>query len=167
MKNSERPNSIPAWRKPLDRFFSARPVTAILKKIMPPLDRLLMRLTGGRMAMTRSLGMPTLLLTSTGRKSGLARSAPLLYVRNGMDLAVIGTNFGSTSYPAWYLNLMANPNGSVLLNKETFAVTARKATPEEREKLWEKATRLYGGYDNYKPRVGDREIPILVLSRSS
>jgi deazaflavin-dependent oxidoreductase (nitroreductase family) len=166
VRNPENDKSIPAWRKPLDGFFSLRPVTAIVKKTMPPLDRLLMRVTGGRFAVTRSLGMPTLMLTSTGRKSGLARSAPLLYVRSGEDLAVIGTNFGSTSFPAWYLNLMANPNGLVLLDNETFAVTARKATAEEWEKLWEKATHLYGGYEKYKPRVGSREIPILVLLRT-
>jgi deazaflavin-dependent oxidoreductase (nitroreductase family) len=129
------------------------------------LDRPLMRLTGGRFSLT--LGMPTLLLTTTGRKSGELRSAPLLYMRHGDDLALIGTSFGSISHPAWYLNLMANPQASVLLKKETFEVTAREATPEERPVLWQKATQVYGGYEKYLERAGDRNIPILVLARKT
>jgi len=165
MTEKHEKSTIPAWRKPLDSLLSSKPCTAALKIFMPPIDRILMRVTGGRFAMTRSLGMPTLMLTTTGRKSGLPRSAPLLYFQHGDDMALVGTNFGGTSHPAWYLNLMDDPNGSVLLGNETFPVTARKATTEERPVLWEKATRVYGGYDKYKPRVGDREIPILVLSR--
>lgn len=165
MKNENKPAETPAWRKPLDAFASLKPVSAVLKYCMPVLDRPLMRLSRGRFSLT--YGLPTLLLTTTGRKSGEPRSAPLLYIRHGEDMALIGTSFGSTTHPAWYLNLMENPQASVLLDGETFAVTARKATPQERQELWLKATRLYGGFEKYETRVGDREIPILVLSRSA
>jgi deazaflavin-dependent oxidoreductase (nitroreductase family) len=106
------------------------------------------------------------LLTTTGRKTGQARSAPLLYLRHGEDLVVIGTSFGSTSHPAWYLNLLADPRAAVLLDGDDISVTARAAEPAERAELWPRATELYEGYENYKSRVGEREIPIMVLSRA-
>ena len=165
MENETKSAETPAWRKPLDAFASLKPVSAVLKYCMPVLDRPLMRLSRGRFSLT--YGLPTLLLTTTGRKSGEPRSAPLLYIRHGDDMALIGTSFGRTTHPAWYLNLLANPQASVLLGGETFAVTARKATPQERQELWLKATLLYGGFEKYETRVGDREIPILVLSRSA
>ena len=165
MTKQYRSPKIPAWRKPLDAIASFKPVSAVLKYCMPVLDRPLMRLSRGRFALT--YGLPTLLLTTTGRKSGEARSAPLLYIQHGDDMALIGTSFGSKKHPAWYLNLMAEPRASVLIDRETLAVTARKATPQERQELWLRATQLYAGYEKYKDRVGDREIPILVLTRTS
>ena len=159
--------TIPAWRKPIDAFLSSRPVSAVLRHVMPVLDKPLMRLTSGRFSSTQSMGLPTLLLTTTGRKTGEPRSAPLLYLRHGDDLALIGTSFGNTSHPAWYLNLMANPKASVLLNDESFEVIAREASPEERPVLWQQATQVYGGFEKYLKRVGDREVPILVLSRQN
>ena len=123
-----------------------------------------MRLSRGRFSLT--YGLPTLMLTTTGRKSGEPRSAPLLYIQRGDDMALIGTSFGSTKHPAWYLNLMANPQASVLLKGETLDVTAREASPEERQEIWLRATRLYVGFEKYQSRVGDREIPILVLTRN-
>ena len=164
MVRNMKPTGIPFWRKPIDAIASSRPGSAFLKHCMPVLDRPLMRLSGGRLAMT--FGLPTLLLTTTGRKSGRPRSAPLLYLRHGDDLVLIGTSFGSTTHPAWYLNLLANPRASVLLDGATFVVTAREAEPGERPELWRKATHLYGGYEKYKARVGAREIPMIVLSRT-
>jgi deazaflavin-dependent oxidoreductase (nitroreductase family) len=131
---------------------------------MPALDRRLMGLTGGRVALT--MGLPTLLLTTTGRKTGEPRSAPLLYMRHGEDLVLIGTSFGSRSHPAWYLNLMAKPQASVLMDRQSFDVIAREASPEERPELWQKATQTYGGYEKYLERVGGREVPIIVLSKN-
>jgi deazaflavin-dependent oxidoreductase (nitroreductase family) len=157
--------TIPAWRKPIDAFLSSRPVSAVLRHVMPILDKPLMRLTKGRFSSTQSMGLPTLLLTTTGRKTGEPRSAPLLYLRHGDDLALIGTSFGNTSHPAWYLNLMANPKASVLLNDESFEVIAREASPDERPILWQQATQVYGGFEKYLKRVGDREVPILILTR--
>ena len=164
MENETKSAETPAWRKPLDAFASLKPVSAVLKYCMPVLDQPLMRLSRGRFSLT--YGLPTLLLTTTGRKSGEARSAPLLYIRYGKEMGLIGSSFGSTRHPAWYLNLMAEPQASVLLDRENFAVTAREATPEERREIWLKATRLYGGFEKYKARVGDREIPVLVLTRT-
>lgn len=152
-----------AWRKPIDAIASWKPVSAVLKRTLHHLDRPLMRISKGRLASTQ--GLPTLLLTTTGRKSGQSRSAPLLYIDCAGAPAVIGTSFGSTSHPAWYLNLEAEPRAGVLLDGEAFEVIARAATPEERATIWADATRLYSGFEKYRQRVGDRDIPIMVLER--
>jgi len=114
-----------------------------------------------------TFGLPTLLLTTTGRKSGQPRSTPLLYLRHGDDLTIIGTRFGSPHHPAWYLNLKSNPAAHVTLHGEEFAVSVREADGEEYDGLWEHARSIYGGFDKYKGRVQGRQIPILVLVRSA
>ena len=154
---------IPTWRKPIDAIISSRSGAAVLRRIAHHLDRPLLRMTRGRFANT--FGMPTLLLTTTGRKSGERRGAPLLYFPCGEDLAIIGTHWGSTRHPAWYHNLTAKPEATVLRDGEEFEVVARAAMPEEREQVWAAAARIYGGYAKYRTRVGDREIPIMILSR--
>lgn len=154
----------PFWLKPLAAVASTRPVVAVLKRTIPGIDRWLMRRTKGRLAMSAVL--PTLLLTTTGRKSGEQRSAPLLYLRHGDDWVIIGTNFGGTSHPAWYLNLKADPSAELLVDGEKIAATARDALPSERQELWSKAVHLYPGYEAYKTRVGSRQVPIVVLSRA-
>ena len=111
-------------------------------------------------------GLPTLLLTTMGRKSGQPRSAPLLYLRYGDDWAVVGTNFGGTSHPAWYFNLKANPQAELLVEGEQVTVSARDALQDERADLWSRAVQLYPGYETYKSRVGDRQVPIVVFSRA-
>ncbi len=147
----------------MDALASTRPVSAVLKRCLHYLDRPLMRLSRGRLATTA--GLPTLLLTTTGRKSGQPRSVPLLYIRMGAELALIGTSFGSTTHPAWYLNLASNPRAGVLLDGEEYSVTAREATPAERTEIWRRATQLYTGFEKYRSRVGDRRIPVLLLAR--
>jgi deazaflavin-dependent oxidoreductase (nitroreductase family) len=112
-----------------------------------------------------TFGLPTLLLTTTGRRTGRARSTPLLYLRHGEELAVIGTRFGSDRHPAWSLNLLADPAATVLLDGESFRVVAREATPAERDTVWSRATRLYGGFEKYEARASGRVIPVLLLGR--
>ena len=151
------------WVRAMEAFPSSRLGAAILSRIGPLIDRPLMRLSGGRLATTAMY--PTLLLTTTGRKSGEPRTAPLLFIEQGQDLAIIGTRFGNTNHPAWYLNLQAKPEARVLLDGEEFAVSAREATEHERAEIWQRATEIYGGFEKYLSRVGDRVIPILLLSR--
>jgi deazaflavin-dependent oxidoreductase (nitroreductase family) len=157
-------SSIPAWRRPIDAVAGSALGAAFLRRFAPLLDRPLLKLTRGRFALT--FGLPTLLITTTGRKSGEPRSTPLLYLRHGDDLAIIGTKFGSTDHPAWYLNLRAKPEARVTLGGEEFAVAARDAAPDEYAALWQQAKATYGGFEKYEQRVGERIIPIVVLERS-
>ena len=155
--------SVPSWRRLIDAMASSRLGAALWSRIAPPIDRLLMRVTRGRFAMT--LGMATLLLTTTGRKSGQPRSTPLLYDRVAGGVAIIGSNFGQRDNPAWYLNLRANPHARVLVDGDEMQMVARDANPHERAKIWERAVRRYRGYEAYRVRASARVIPIVVLTR--
>jgi deazaflavin-dependent oxidoreductase (nitroreductase family) len=155
---------IPAWRRPIDAVAGSRLGSALLARFAPRGDVTLLRLTGGRFALT--FGLPTLLLTTTGRKSGEPRSTPLLYLEHADAIAVIGTKFGSPQHPAWALNLLADPRATVLLDGEEWCARARLAAGGERSALWEQARSIYGGFDKYQARVGEREIPIFVLERA-
>ena len=108
-------------------------------------------------------GMPVLLLTTTGRKTGRSRTTPLLYLREGADIVVVGSNGGSDSAPAWWLNLRARPSARVELGRHRINVTARKATPEERDRLWSRFTAGYSGYATYAARTA-RTIPVVILT---
>lgn len=109
---------------------------------------------------------PCLLLSTTGRKSGEARTTPLIYGRDGEDYVVIGSQGGRPAHPYWYLNLDANPEVEVQVEAETFPATARTASGDRRERLWNMMARLYPPYDDYRAKAAaTREIPVVVLSR--
>jgi deazaflavin-dependent oxidoreductase (nitroreductase family) len=105
---------------------------------------------------------PVLLLTTTGRKSGEPRTAPVVYLRDGERLVVINTNAGNKRIPAWSLNLKANPEAEVEVGRKRQAVRARVAEGEERTELWGKHIEQYAGFDDYKA-VLDRDISVIVL----
>ncbi len=103
-----------------------------------------------------------LLLDHVGAKSGTKRTTPLLYVEDGKDVVIVASKGGFPRHPAWYHNLLANPDTTVQIGSEHRAVHARVATPEERDRLWALADRAYSGYRDYRARA-DREIPLAVL----
>jgi deazaflavin-dependent oxidoreductase (nitroreductase family) len=123
----------------------------------------LYRLTRGRM-FGRVGGSPVVLLTTTGRKSGEKRTAPVIFMRDADALVVIGSNAGNARPPAWALNLVANPAAEVEVGGERWAVTARVAEGEERAKLWERFNRKYSGFDDYRAATS-RKIRVFVLER--
>lgn len=121
----------------------------------------LYRLTGGLIG--HHVGpLPILLLDHVGRKSGKKRTTPLLYVKDGENLAVIASKGGAPKHPAWYLNLVANPDTEVQVGRRRIPVHARTATGAIRKRLWDKAVDTYGGYEGYQRRTA-REIPVVVL----
>jgi deazaflavin-dependent oxidoreductase (nitroreductase family) len=111
-------------------------------------------------------GAPTLLLTTTGRKSRKERTTPLIYGRSGEDHLVVASQGGSDEAPSWYLNLSADPEVAVQVKGERFKVRARDATPEEKPAMWKTMTGLWPYYDDYQ-RITTREIPVVVLERAS
>jgi len=105
---------------------------------------------------------PVLLLTTTGRKSGRRRTAPVLYLRRGEDLVVIGSNAGNANAPAWALNLQANPEATVEIGGEKREMRARIAEREERTELWNAMSDQYSGFNHYRERTS-RDIRVFVL----
>jgi deazaflavin-dependent oxidoreductase (nitroreductase family) len=128
-------------------------------------DRALLRATRGRTTLAAVVaGVPVVVVASTGRRSGLRRTSPLLGIPLGPDLAIIGTNFGKAAMPSWYVNLAANPNGEVAYRDRTVPVVARDATDDERNDVLRAAAAIYPGYDDYQTRITGRTIPVLVLA---
>ena len=130
--------------------------------LMVPLDRLIGRLTRGRVL---ALGLvPSLLITTTGRKSRQPRQNPLLYVRDGDAFVVIGSNWGKTAQPAWALNLLADPAATVTLKGAEIPVRATLATGAERERLWRLLVAAWPAYETYVERAGGRDIRVFRLT---
>jgi F420H(2)-dependent quinone reductase len=123
------------------------------------------RLTDGRMG-GKVKGAPVLLLDHLGRKTGRARTAPVLYLRDGADLVIVGSRGGSDAMPAWFLNLMSTPSTTVQVGSERRAVVARQATAEEKQRLWPRLVEMYDEYAVYQQRT-KREIPVVILSPAS
>lgn len=122
----------------------------------------LFRATGGKVGGSL-FGVPILLLTTTGRKSGKERTTPLVYLAKGEELVLVASSGGSDRMPAWYLNLRTNPTVQVQVGRRKRQMRARRATPEERARLWPKVVELYSGYESYQVKT-DRRIPLVILS---
>ena len=106
--------------------------------------------------------VPTLVLTTTGRKSGKPLTLPLIYGRAGNSCVVIASKGGAPQHPAWYLNLEANPEVEVQVKAERFRARARTATGAERATLWQQLVEIYHPYEKYQAATS-REIPVVVL----
>lgn len=136
----------------------------LLPKLLHRIDMLLFRITSNRICLTSLLtGLPVIILTHTGAKSGLQRQLPLVALQDGKNLILIASYFGSQRHPAWYFNLKANPRVEVSRGKQTAHFIARQALNEERRLYWSLAEQHYTGYHLYQSKAGSREIPVIVL----
>ena len=120
------------------------------------------RATGGRIGHRVPGAPPMLLIDHVGAKSGAHRTSPLVYGRDGQNLILVASKGGYPKNPAWYHNLVANPDTTVQVGSRHQSVHARVATAEERPRLWELMVGVYGGYEDYQRRT-EREIPLVVL----
>jgi deazaflavin-dependent oxidoreductase (nitroreductase family) len=109
-------------------------------------------------------GTQTLLLTTTGRRSGEPRELPLIYGRRGDDYLIVASKGGADAPPAWYVNLTADPEVEVQVKDERFKAQAREATPDEKPELWSTMTAEWPAYDEYQQKT-ERQIPVIVLER--
>ncbi|MGC4895765.1 nitroreductase family deazaflavin-dependent oxidoreductase [Micromonospora sp. DT31] len=131
-------------------------------RLLVPADRLVGRLTKGRVV---AFGLvPTLVLTSTGRRSGKPRSNPLVYVPDGDAYVVIGSNWGQKQQPSWTFNLMAHPDAEVDVKGRRIPVNAAQVTGEERERLFRRLVEEWPAYRTYVERAGGREIRVFRLA---
>lgn len=159
-----RPNVV---QRSMKAVVATRPGSWVLSWTLPPVDRTLTRLSGGRTSAPRLLvGVPVLTLTSRGRRSGLPRQTQLVGIPVRGTLAVLGTNFARADTPDWVLNLEADPSASVSHRGITVDVTARHATLEERALVIAGSASVYGGYLKYFERISGREVRIFLLHRS-
>lgn len=139
-----------------------RVVTWYLVHVGRVVDPFLMRISNGRFNSTGT--NQVVVLTHTGRKSGLERTTPLVYFTDGDDVILIASKGGAPEHPIWYLNLTANPEVGLHVGSDGGPYRARTATGAERERLWNLAVTLYAGYAGYAARTGGREIPVVVCT---
>jgi len=107
-------------------------------------------------------GLPTLLLTTTGRKTGKLRRTALIYGQDGPNYLLVASDGGAPAHPAWYLNLVDNPQVQLQVGEAKLTARARTATPQEKPRLWQLMTKIYPTYDKYQTKT-DREIPVVIL----
>jgi proline iminopeptidase len=122
------------------------------------------RETGGEVGHIWREGSTILLLTTTGRKTGEKRTAPLIYVRDGDRYVIVASKGGAPEHPGWYQNIEKTPEVELQVKDEVFRAHARTAKGEERERLWRKANEVWPQYDAYAKKT-NREIPVIVLER--
>jgi deazaflavin-dependent oxidoreductase (nitroreductase family) len=156
-----RPN---AFQRLTQAFASTRPGAWLFSKVLRHLDDLVGRLSRGRTSAPEVLaGLPVIDVSTTGRKSGLPRRSHLIAVPVDGTLALLGTNFGQPSTPAWVLNLEADPHATVTYRRCTVEASARPATEDEAARVLAGSAQVYGGYLKYQQRITGRRLRIFVL----
>lgn len=153
------------FQRGMQRIASSPPGAWISQRVLHPVDRALFRATKGRTTVPGLLaGLPVIMLTTTGARTGKARTMPLLGVPIGDDLAVVGSNFGQKPTPGWVHNLEADPSAVVAYRDRSVAVAARRADADETNEVFERAGSIYPGYAKYRHRADHREIRVFVLA---
>jgi deazaflavin-dependent oxidoreductase (nitroreductase family) len=141
---------------------ASSPLGSRFIRLLVPLDRRVLRATGGKYTLFGPTSLPELLLTTTGRKSGQQRLSALSYLRDGESLLVLGSNFGQQHHPAWSANLLADPEAVVAINGVEVPVTATLLTGAEREHGLARFL-AYPMYQSYRTRT-DRELRLFALT---
>jgi deazaflavin-dependent oxidoreductase (nitroreductase family) len=140
-------------------------VSWLYVRVLHHLDRLSYRLTRGRHTFSSRLsGLPVVMLTTTGAKTGQQRTSPVIAVPDGDNLVVIASNWGQRQHPAWFHNLCAHPQATVTVGGASWRVQAHEATGEERDRLWQRDLEVYPARTAYERRAANRRIPVMVLA---
>ncbi|MFD6450388.1 MULTISPECIES: nitroreductase/quinone reductase family protein [unclassified Nocardia] len=147
-----------------NRFAATKPGSWLIRTITP-LDRALLERTDAKYTVLGPIGAPVILLTTTGRKSGVARTQPLLYVHDGDTLYVVGSNFGQAHHPAWTGNLLADPTATVAIAGERIPVTATPVTDADKDAIFARFIDITGAYAAYRDRT-TRDLRMFALRRA-
>ena len=162
MKKKEERNWV---QKTLLKFTSSKLGARIASRVLHPIDKAILKLSKNRSSLTSILsGIPVVVLTTIGAKSGIPRTVPLLGVIKGEDVVLMASNWGQARHPSWYYNLKTNPEAQLSIHGKTGKYIARDATGSECETYWAEAVNMYAGYAEYKKRISTREIPMFILS---
>jgi deazaflavin-dependent oxidoreductase (nitroreductase family) len=153
-----------ALQRGVQTFGATRAGAWIFQRALYPMDKMMYKSTHGRVTVAGLLGgLPVIMLTTTGAKTGKPRSMPLIGFPTGDSLTVLGTNFGQKPTPGWVYNLRGNAAASVGYRDHMVDVTARRATDVETDEAFRLAATVYPGYKNYRSRATNREILAFVL----
>jgi deazaflavin-dependent oxidoreductase (nitroreductase family) len=148
------------------RLASAPWFAEVGPKVVPPLDRLLHHLSGGRVLLS-AIVLPSMVLTTTGRRSGLPRQTPLICMPEpDGSFVIVGSNFGRDQHPAWTANLLADPKAEVSYKGRRIPVTATALEGAERAQVWPRLVRIWSVYDTYVERADQRELRVFRLTPS-
>jgi deazaflavin-dependent oxidoreductase (nitroreductase family) len=142
-----------------------RPMSWFYAHTLHHADRLVYRVTGGRATFASWVaGLPIVMVTTTGAKSGRRHTLPLVALPEGDRLVLIASNYGKPRNPAWYHNLRANPRATVCFEGMTRDMLARELAGEERERHYTRGIEIYPGWTTYRKRAAHRRIPVLELT---
>jgi len=153
-----------AAHRAVRRFASSGPGSWIFARVAHHLDKPLYKFTDGKHTVASLIaGLPMLMLTTTGAKSGKLRTVPVVGLPIDDGVAVIASNYGQEKQPAWFYNLSANPDAEVGMGERSWKVRAVEAEGEQRQRIWQEALRIYPGYATYEKRAAHRTIHVFVL----
>jgi deazaflavin-dependent oxidoreductase (nitroreductase family) len=151
-------------QRTIRRFASGGPGSWLFARVAHRIDRPLYRLTRGRHTLSTLVsGIPVVMLTTTGARSGEPRTVPVLGLPTDEGLVVIASNFGQRRHPAWYHNLRARPEGEVVVDGARRRFKAVVAEGERRQRIWETGLKVYPGFSQYERRASHRDIAVFVL----
>src|SRR5579884_3221515 len=150
-----------ALQRVLRRFAASGPGSWLFARVLHHIDRPVHRLTRGRHTFASLVsGIPVVMLTTTGAKSGRPRTVPVLGIPTSEGVAIIASNFGQERHPSWYYNLRANPDAEVVIDGNRRRVRAVEADGERRSGIWQNGLRVYPGFAQYERRASHRRISV-------
>lgn len=151
------------WFRSVSFGFASTTLGSWIARKCAPLDRRLLLRSNGRFTLLGPIGAPTMLLTTTGAKSGLDRTSALLYARDGDRLVVAGSNFGQQRHPAWSSNLVKNPQAVVTIGGRAVPALARLLEGDEAEAAYRQMMAVAPMYQSYREKT-DRPIRVFALT---
>lgn len=153
-----------AVQRLLRRFAASGPGSWLFARVLHHVDRPVHRLTRGRHTFASLVsGIPVVMLTTTGARSGQPRTVPVLGIPANGTVAIIASNFGQHRHPSWYHNLRANPDAEVVVDGIHQRVRAVEAEGERRSAVWQEGLRVYPGFAQYERRASHRQISVFML----
>jgi deazaflavin-dependent oxidoreductase (nitroreductase family) len=153
-----------AVQRAVRRLASSGPGSWLFARFAHRIDRPVSRLTRGRHTFASLVsGLPVVLLTTTGARSGVPRTVPVVGLPTADGFAVIASNFGQGRQPGWYYNLRANPEGSVSVDGRSRRFRAVEVDGDRRGRIWEEGLKVYPGWSQYERRASHRRIAVFVL----
>lgn len=148
----------------LRRFAASGPGAWLFARVLHHIDRPVHRLTRGRHTFASLVsGIPVVMLTTTGAKTGRRRTVPVLGIPTDGEVAIIASNFGQYRHPSWYHNLRADPEADVVIGGTHRRVRAVEADEQRRQEIWQAGLRVYPGFGQYERRAAHRRISVFVL----